>query len=200
MEIKKLEQSSHCAAVSSCSCCGGAGSILGPAQWVKDPALVQPWCKSQLWLRVDPWLGNAHMLQVRPNKRKKNVGAEVGQDGGTILRHTGACHGTAKDTSQAVASPGAHHHLSSTRFPGRQAQRWRFACRRFSGNSLRSSTWKGVGEAGLGRRRSQAVMQLQPKLQPIPQEVLELKRLFRFSQVQVRRPGLCAITEAGHWL
>lgn len=79
MEIKKLEQSSHCAAVSSCSCCGGTGSILGPAQWVKAPALVQPWCKSQLWLRVDPWLGNAHMLQVRPNKRKKMLEQKWGK-------------------------------------------------------------------------------------------------------------------------
>ena len=36
--------------------------ILGvPAQWVKDPALLQLWRRSQLWLGFDPWPWNCHM-------------------------------------------------------------------------------------------------------------------------------------------
>ena len=30
----------------------------GPAQWVKDPALLQLWQRLQLWLRSDPWPRN----------------------------------------------------------------------------------------------------------------------------------------------
>ena len=30
------------------------GLIPSPAQWVKDPALPQLWCKSKLCLRSDP--------------------------------------------------------------------------------------------------------------------------------------------------
>ena len=33
-------------------------------QWVKELVLPQLWCRSQLWLRFDPWPGNFHMLRV----------------------------------------------------------------------------------------------------------------------------------------
>ena len=54
--------------------CGGMGSIPGPEPWVKDPALPQLWCTSQLQLRFDPWSGNFHMLQgSQKGKRKENL-------------------------------------------------------------------------------------------------------------------------------
>ena len=34
------------------------GLIPSPAQWVKDLALLQLWCRSQLQLGLDPWPGN----------------------------------------------------------------------------------------------------------------------------------------------
>lgn len=34
------------------------------AQQVKDPALVQPWHRSQLQLAFNPWPKNFHMPQV----------------------------------------------------------------------------------------------------------------------------------------
>ena len=33
--------------------------ISSPAQWVKDPALLQLWHRSKLRLRFDPWPGNS---------------------------------------------------------------------------------------------------------------------------------------------
>ena len=35
-----------------------------PGWWVKDPVLLQLWCRLQLWLRFNPWLGNFHVLWV----------------------------------------------------------------------------------------------------------------------------------------
>ena len=32
---------------------GGSGLIPGRVQWVRDPALLQLWCRSQLWLRFN---------------------------------------------------------------------------------------------------------------------------------------------------
>ena len=37
------------------------------AQGVKDLALLQLWCRLQLWHRFDPWLGNFYMPRVWPN-------------------------------------------------------------------------------------------------------------------------------------
>ena len=42
----------------------------GPAQWVKDPDLLQLWHRSALWLRFHPWPRNSRMLQVQGKKKK----------------------------------------------------------------------------------------------------------------------------------
>ena len=45
------------------------------AQWhsgLQDLALLQLWGRSQLWLRLDPWLRNFHMLWVWAKKQNKN--------------------------------------------------------------------------------------------------------------------------------
>ena len=47
----------------------GWGSEPGPAQWVKDLALLQLWCRSQLQLRSDPWPRNS-MCHGAAKKRK----------------------------------------------------------------------------------------------------------------------------------
>ena len=39
----------------------GAGSIPGPVQWMKDPALLQLWHKVQLQLGFNHWPGNVCM-------------------------------------------------------------------------------------------------------------------------------------------
>ena len=41
------------------------------AQQVKDPALSLLWLWLHLWLGVDPWPGNFHMLRMKPKKKKK---------------------------------------------------------------------------------------------------------------------------------
>ena len=61
-----------------CWLCGKKLTFGAPAavQWVKDSALPQLCCGSQLWLRFDPSPRNFHMIQVWSKKdtkrRKKN--------------------------------------------------------------------------------------------------------------------------------
>ena len=45
-----------------------------PAQHsgLKDPALPQLWCRSQLWLGFNPWPRNFHMPWVGPLTKKKS--------------------------------------------------------------------------------------------------------------------------------
>ena len=50
---------------------GGDGSIPGPVQWVKDPKLLQLWCRSHLWLGFTPCLGNFRVPRVCLKKKKK---------------------------------------------------------------------------------------------------------------------------------
>ena len=46
--------------------------IPRPVQWVKDPVLLQLWCRLQLRLRFDPWSRNFHMLWVWLKEKKLN--------------------------------------------------------------------------------------------------------------------------------
>ena len=41
--------------------------------WVKDLALLWPWCRLQMWLGFNSWHRNFHMLQVQPWKRQFNL-------------------------------------------------------------------------------------------------------------------------------
>ena len=47
------------------------GSILDPAQRVKDPVLPQLWLRLQLRLRSDPWPGNSICCGAAKNGKKK---------------------------------------------------------------------------------------------------------------------------------
>ena len=70
----KQKKSSCCGIqqVSDLAClCGGASSIPSPVQWVKDPALLWLWCRSQPWLRSGPWPRNFQIPQVWPKKKKQ---------------------------------------------------------------------------------------------------------------------------------
>ena len=49
--------------------CSNLGLIPGMAWQVKDLVLPQLWHRSQLWLGLDPWLGNFCMLQVQEKKK-----------------------------------------------------------------------------------------------------------------------------------
>ena len=37
---------------------------------LKDPVLLQLWCRLKLWLGFDPWPGNFHVLRVYPKQKK----------------------------------------------------------------------------------------------------------------------------------
>ena len=37
-----------------------------PSSGVKDPVLLQLWCRSGLWLQFSTWPGNLHMPQEQP--------------------------------------------------------------------------------------------------------------------------------------
>ena len=66
--------SSHCASrlgIWHCLC-SGTGLTPSPGQWVKDPALLQLWHRSQLQLRFDPWPSNFHIALLQPKKKKIN--------------------------------------------------------------------------------------------------------------------------------
>ena len=47
--------------------CHGLGLFSSSAQWVKDLALMQLWCRLQLWLRFNPW----PWPRVQQKKEKK---------------------------------------------------------------------------------------------------------------------------------
>lgn len=43
--------------------------------------MVQLWCRLPLWLRINPWPGNFHVLQVQLKKKKKE------KEGGGVYKH-----------------------------------------------------------------------------------------------------------------
>ena len=49
--------------------CGGTGWIPSLEQWVKDVALLQVWCRSQLWLIFNPWSRNFQMPRLWLGKK-----------------------------------------------------------------------------------------------------------------------------------
>ena len=54
---------------SGSGCYWGSGSIPRPVQWIKDPALLQPWHKSQVQCRFDSCPGNFDILWVLGKKK-----------------------------------------------------------------------------------------------------------------------------------
>ena len=51
--------------------CWDAGLIPNTPQWVKDLALPKLQCRSQLWLRSDPWSWNSIWHRAAKKKKKK---------------------------------------------------------------------------------------------------------------------------------
>ena len=56
--------------------CWEVSGVSLVVQWVKDQALPQLWCRSQLWLKFIPWPVSFHLLWVpqKKGKEKKKVG------------------------------------------------------------------------------------------------------------------------------
>ena len=48
---------------------GIASSIPSPAQWVKDPLLLPPWCTLQIQFGFSPWPVIFYVAQVQPEKK-----------------------------------------------------------------------------------------------------------------------------------
>ena len=40
-----------------------------PVQWVPDPALLQLWCRLQLWLAFHPWPRSFHVSWLWPHSQ-----------------------------------------------------------------------------------------------------------------------------------
>ena len=73
---RTLLRSSHCGPMGwdrRCLCSSrDAGSNPGPAQWVKDPLMLQLWCRWQLRLGFDPLPGNSTCPELaKTNKQAK---------------------------------------------------------------------------------------------------------------------------------
>ena len=52
-------------------------SIPGPAQWVKDPALLQLWLRLGLWLGSDPRPRNSICPGVGKNEKKEKLNGRI---------------------------------------------------------------------------------------------------------------------------
>lgn len=65
-------QQDRCCFCSGSGCCKGMGVMLGQAQWVRDLALPQLWCRSQLRHKFGSWSGELpHASGLARNKHKK---------------------------------------------------------------------------------------------------------------------------------
>lgn len=62
--------------------------VSAAAQWVKDPALLQLWSRSQLQLRFDTWPENFHMPPVGPKKKKEQELILIHVDGARAVVST----------------------------------------------------------------------------------------------------------------
>ena len=72
LNIERVFGSSHCGITGSAVSweCWDLGVIPSPAQWVKNPVLLQLRLSSQLQLQSDPWLSSS-MCQGAEKKKKK---------------------------------------------------------------------------------------------------------------------------------
>ena len=59
--------------------CGGTCLIPSLVRCIKDPALLQLWCRSQLWPGFDPRSGTFHMPWLQPKKKKKEEKKKKGK-------------------------------------------------------------------------------------------------------------------------
>ena len=68
-------RSSHCGTTGLAVSleCWDAGSIPGPAQGVKDLALLQLRYTSQLWVGSDPWPGNSICCRIKTKNEYKEL-------------------------------------------------------------------------------------------------------------------------------
>ena len=68
------------------------GSIPGPAQWVKDPALLWLWHRLQLQFQFDSQLGTSICYGCGPKKKKKLLGETTNNMYKVLCSGPGAYH------------------------------------------------------------------------------------------------------------
>ena len=91
MYSKNQGRSSHCIAVLNDPAyfCGGSNSVPRLAQQVKDLALLQLWCRSQLQLGFYLWSRNFHVPWGQPKRKKGKEGKNERKAGKMMVSHRG---------------------------------------------------------------------------------------------------------------